>query len=53
MKPTRDATLTVRVSAEERRMLEQLADEAGVSSSDIVRMLVRRAFADRARKERA
>ncbi len=45
--PTRDTTLTVRVSAEERRMLAQLAEEAGVSSSDIVRILVRREFAAR------
>jgi uncharacterized protein (DUF1778 family) len=43
---TRDARLGLRVAQEEIDMLTALADRAGVSSSDMVRMLIRRAHAE-------
>lgn len=43
--PERDQVIRVRVSAEERRMLYELAHVDGVTVSDVVRMLTRRAHA--------
>jgi predicted HicB family RNase H-like nuclease len=37
----------VRMSPDERRMLEALAEEEGISASDWVRMTIRRSFAER------
>jgi hypothetical protein len=44
----RDYMLRVRMSDDERRQLEWLADEDGLTASDAVRQLVRRAFMERA-----
>lgn len=43
----RENAITVRMSKDERRMLDALAEADGISISDVVRMLVRRAHADR------
>jgi antitoxin component of RelBE/YafQ-DinJ toxin-antitoxin module len=43
----RTATLSVRVSEEELRMLQALAEALGVSASDVVRMYIREAHARR------
>jgi uncharacterized protein (DUF1778 family) len=43
----RDKKLTVRASDEELAMLQAVADAAGVSSSDVVRMFIRKAHAAR------
>ena len=40
----RDYTLRVRMSDDERDMLATLADERGLTASDVVRQLVREAF---------
>jgi hypothetical protein len=48
MAPTeRDIMFHVRMSSEERRMLEKLAEREGVSASDFVRMSIRRSFAEK------
>lgn len=43
----RTAVMTVRLSADERKALAALADADGISASDVLRMLVRRAHAER------
>lgn len=43
----RDDVVTVRLTRDERRMITTLADADGISLSDVVRMLVRRAHAER------
>ena len=43
----RDKKLTVRASDEELAMLQAVADAAGISSSDVVRMFIRQAHAAR------
>jgi hypothetical protein len=43
----RDKRLTIRVSAEEVAMLEALAEAAGVSGSDFLRLHVRSAYAEK------
>lgn len=43
----RDQVITVRLTREERQMLQTLAENDGISISDVVRMLVRRAHAHR------
>jgi hypothetical protein len=43
----RDVTMTVRLTREERQMVKAIAELDGVSSSDAVRMSVRRAYAER------
>jgi hypothetical protein len=40
--------LRVRMSEQEERFLKWLADEDGLTASDVVRQLIRRAFAERA-----
>ena len=48
MAPTeRTAVVTVRLSSEERTMLERLAEADGFSASDVLRQLLRREFASR------
>jgi hypothetical protein len=48
MAPTeRDYMLRVRMSEDERAMLTELADAEGLTASDAVRQLIRRAHADR------
>ena len=44
----RDYMLRVRMSEQEHRFLKWLADEDGLTASDAVRQLIRRAFAERA-----
>jgi hypothetical protein len=44
----RDYMLRVRMSEDERRQLQWLADEDGLTASDAVRQLIRRAFMERA-----
>jgi predicted DNA-binding protein len=44
----REETMTIRLSSDERKMVTALAEHDGVSSSDVVRMSIRRAFAERA-----
>jgi hypothetical protein len=49
MAPTdRDYMLRVRMSREEQKMLQWLADQDGLTASDAVRQLVRRSHAERA-----
>jgi hypothetical protein len=43
----RDTMFHVRMASGERKMLEKLAEEEGVSASDYVRMAIRRAFIER------
>jgi hypothetical protein len=43
----RSERLNVRTAPEELAMLEALASSYGVSASDVVRTLIRRAYADR------
>lgn len=43
----RDDVVTVRLTRDERRMITTLAEADGISLSDVVRMLVRRAHAER------
>jgi hypothetical protein len=45
--PERAIMFHVRMSDEERRMLEELAASEGVSASDFVRLVIRRRHADR------
>jgi DNA-binding GntR family transcriptional regulator len=46
MAPTqRDQKFQIRVTDEERRMLEALAERDGLSASDVVRQLIRREYA--------
>ena len=40
----RDLFLKVRVTADEKRMLEEIADLAGVSASDWIRLRIREAY---------
>lgn len=48
MAPTeRDYMLRVRMSDEERKMLGWLADAEGLTASDAVRQLIRRAYTER------
>jgi hypothetical protein len=48
MPPTeRDRSLRVRVSDDELRMVQELADADGVTASDHVRLYIRRAHAER------
>jgi antitoxin component of RelBE/YafQ-DinJ toxin-antitoxin module len=48
MAPTeRETTVTVRMSHEERSMLEALADEQGLTASDILRLLTRAAYKEK------
>jgi|GEM_PF-3502019 len=42
----RDNNIHVRASADEVRMLERLADRAGITSSDWIRTAIRSAYAD-------
>jgi hypothetical protein len=44
----RDYMLRVRMSEDERRQLQFLADEDGLTVSDAVRQLIRRTFVERA-----
>ena len=44
----RDYMLRVRMSEDERRQLQFLADEDGLTASDAVRQLIRRTFVERA-----
>ena len=44
-KVMRETVVTCRFSLEERAMLGELAEADGISSSDVLRMLVRRAHA--------
>jgi len=46
--PDREYMLRVRMSEQEQRFLKWLADEDGLTASDVVRQLIRRAFTDRA-----
>jgi hypothetical protein len=46
--PDREYMLRVRMSEQEQRFLKWLADEDGLTASDVVRQLIRRAFAERA-----
>jgi hypothetical protein len=41
----RDGKFQIRMSADERRMLEALAENEGLTASDKVRQLIRRDFA--------
>jgi hypothetical protein len=43
----RDAVITIRLTREERDMVGTLAKADGVSISDVVRMAVRRRYAER------
>jgi hypothetical protein len=43
----RDLMFHVRMAAEERAMLEALAEGHGVSASDYIRIVVRRDYAER------
>ena len=43
----RDKSFRVRVSKEELRMIQELADADGVTASDHVRLYIRRAHAER------
>jgi predicted HicB family RNase H-like nuclease len=43
----------VRMAAEERRMLEALAEEEGISASDWVRMTIRRSFTEHFNQRRS
>jgi hypothetical protein len=43
----REDVVTTRMRRDERQMLEALAEADGISKSDVVRMLVRRAHAER------
>ena len=43
----RSERLNVRIAPEEMAMLNALADAEGLSASDVVRTLVRRAYAER------
>jgi hypothetical protein len=45
--------LTVRLTHDERKMVRALAEVDGVSASDVVRMTVRRAYAERFEASRA
>ena len=42
----RDLMFHVRMADEERRMLEALAEEEGISASDWVRITIRRSFTE-------
>lgn len=43
----RTELLTIRVTPDEMRMLKELADEAGLTSSDVVRLFIRRLHVER------
>jgi hypothetical protein len=43
----RNRALTVRIADEELAMLQSLAEADGLTSSDIVRTMIRRAYAER------
>ena len=45
--PLRKQLFTARMSTEELAMLHQLAQEDGISASDMVRQFVRRAYVER------
>lgn len=42
----RDIRLSVKIAAEERAMLQALADRDGISVSDYVRLFIRREYAE-------
>jgi predicted DNA-binding protein len=42
----RDKMLNVRITDDEDRMLKALAEHQGLTSSDIIRQYIRRAFAE-------
>ena len=42
----RSLKLTIRISAEEHSMLQALAERAGITASDVLRMYVRRTHAE-------
>lgn len=44
--PDRTKTINVRVTDDEDRMLKALAENQGMSISDVVRQFIRRAFAE-------
>jgi hypothetical protein len=46
----RDYMLRVRMSEDERRQLQFLADEDGLTASDTIRQLIRRTFGERAQQ---
>jgi uncharacterized protein (DUF1778 family) len=45
--PEREDVITVRLSRDERHMVKALAGADGISVSDVVRMCIRRAHAER------
>ena len=47
----RETVFQIRISDEERRMLQVLADEDGLSSSDVVRQFIRREWLRRYQAE--
>jgi hypothetical protein len=47
----RDQNLHVRMAEEEMRMLRALTEDMGLSTSDVVRQLIRRAFAERSNEK--
>jgi Arc/MetJ-type ribon-helix-helix transcriptional regulator len=49
----REIMFHVRMAEHERKMLDQLAEDQGVSASDFVRMAIRREFIRRFGAERA
>jgi hypothetical protein len=42
----RSLQLKIMVSADEKRMLAELADSEGVTASDLVRLFIRRSYAE-------
>jgi uncharacterized protein (DUF1778 family) len=47
MSPERDQSLRVRVSEDELRMVQELAEADGITASDFVRLFIRREYAAR------
>lgn len=45
--PERERLMTVRLTPEEQRMVRDLAEADGLTVSGVVRMLVRRSYAER------
>ncbi|HEY8079918.1 MAG TPA: hypothetical protein VIF62_37560 [Labilithrix sp.] len=52
-KRLREDVVTTRMRADERQMLAELAEEDGIALSQVIRMLVRRAHAERFGKKKA
>jgi uncharacterized protein (DUF1778 family) len=44
--PEREKRLSIRIDADERKMLEVLAARGGLTVSDVVRLFARRAYAE-------